>query len=403
MKHNLSFRKVKFLTFNFALTTFFTAVEVLAQMPTLRVPTASETEEIPEDYTWWYMLLFLLIAGLVGVVFWRKKIKQETINRSQNSKKAAAQKNNGGSLDAGKELEWYRKNQKSMGVKSNVGRDLPNGRHFPSANLNNSPNGNFGEAEVDAESGKTGAEPPVFSIQKIEPAKPYALLPLSNDEALMSAVEQTQDETEEDEELRELSVRILAAFKTRNSVEALSEVALYDLSSNLRSKAVTILSDFDHESVFETILLACADPTREVKAAAARALFRLNFDRANAWTRIAESDEDGRIRQIARAAIEADLVGRSLDRLVHEDWKIAQEAVAFTNLIIQSGEIETVFDYLVKHKNINVRKAILHIIKITKNQKALEALYSLLEQNNLPLELQEEVDKTIEEIGFVTV
>ena len=140
----------------------------------------------------------------------------------------------------------------------------------------------------------------------------------------MSAVEQTHEEFEEDEEIRELSVRILAAFKTRNSVEALSEVALYDLSSNLRSKAVTILSEFDHESVFETVLLACADPTREVKAAAARSLFRLSFDRANAWTRIADSDEEGRMRQIARAAIEADLVNRTLERLVHEDHKIAQ-------------------------------------------------------------------------------
>ncbi len=50
-----------------------------------------------------------------------------------------------------------------------------------------------------------------------------------------------------------------------------------------------------------------------------------------------------------------------------------------------------------------MRKAVLHIIKITKNKKALEGLYSMLEKNNLSLEFQEEVDKTIEEIGFVTV
>ena len=70
-------------------------------------------------------------------------------------------------------------------------------------------------------------------------------IPAPSDDALMSAVEQTQDEYEEDEEIRDLAVRILAAFKTRNSVEALSQVALYDLSSNLRSKAVSILADFD--------------------------------------------------------------------------------------------------------------------------------------------------------------
>jgi hypothetical protein len=49
-----------------------------------------------------------------------------------------------------------------------------------------------------------------------------------------------------------------------------------------------------------------------------------------------------------------------------------------------------------------VRRAILHVVKITKNQKALDGLYALLEKNNLPIEFQEEVDKAIEEIGFVT-
>ncbi len=71
--------------------------------------------------------------------------------------------------------------------------------------------------------------------------------------------------------------------------------------------------------------------------------------------------------------------------------------------MIKSGETKEVFNVLVNHKKMNMRKAILHVIKITKDQKALEGLYSLLEQKNLPLELQEEVDKTIEEMGFVTV
>ena len=144
-------------------------------------------------------------------------------------------------------------------------------------------------------------------------ARPFMQLPISNDDALLSAIEQTQDEFEEDESVRELAVRILARFETKNSVESLSQVALYDLSSTLRSKAVGILSDFDHESVFETLLLACADPTREVRAAAARGLFRLSFDRSDCWMRIAESNDEFRMRHAARAAIAGDLVERSFD------------------------------------------------------------------------------------------
>ena len=52
--------------------------------------------------------------------------------------------------------------------------------------------------------------------------------------------------------------------------------------------------------------------------------------------------------------------------------------------------------------DMNVRKAILHIIKVTKDQRAVDGLYGLLEKNTLPIDFQEEVDRTIEEIGFVT-
>lgn len=403
MKYNVSFRRMNFRLVNFASVIFFSSIEIWAQMPQLQVPVTAEADA-PEDYTWWYIALFSLALGLIGTIFWRMNAKK-TLRATtvKASRKAAAKKSVESSLDADKELEWYRKNQKLMGGKSNGSRIGLNGKDLSQANLNRKRNGAGDEFGASGEDEKPQAELPIFAIEKIPPARPFAPLPISNDEALMSAVEQTNEEFEEDEEIRELSVRILTAFKTRNSVEALSQVALYDLSANLRSKAVTVLSDFDHESVFETVLLACADPTREVKAAAARALFRLSFDRANAWTRVAESDEEGRIRQIARASVEAGLVERSIDRLVHADPKTAQEAAAFTALMIKSGETKEVFAALVNHKDMNVRKAILHIIKITKDQKALEGLYMLLEQNNLPLAFQEEVDKTIEEIGFVTV
>ena len=61
-----------------------------------------------------------------------------------------------------------------------------------------------------------------------------------------------------------------------------------------------------------------------------------------------------------------------------------------------------VFKALEKHKNLNVRKAILHVIKITKERNALEGLYTLLENKYLSPEMREEVDKIVEEIGLVT-
>jgi len=186
-------------------------------------------------------------------------------------------------------------------------------------------------------------------------------------------------------------LKILAAFKTSNSVEAISQIALYDLSSILRAKAVSVLAEFNHESVFETILLACADPGREVRAAAARGLFRLNFERTEAWLRIAESVEAGRARQSARALIAGDLVERTLERLIHQNKQYAAEAVAIVVLLIKGGETAEIFRYLQNQRNENIRKAILHVLKITNDQNALDELFALLEKSELTVELREEI------------
>ncbi len=389
--------KIKYRFVNLVMVILFTTVETWSQMPSVPVP-SPEAEQV-EDFTWWYISLFVLCLGLAGAVFWRYG-KKKTGNKEKTAKKKVSAKNDSweiGALDANKELEWLRKNHKAMGAKSN--KKLPAKPKFIDVQAMKEPSSN-GNGKVPPALAKLL---PIFSINEIEPARPFEQLPLSNDPALISAIEQTQDEFEEDEAVRELAVRILNAFKTRNSIEALSQVALYDLSANLRSKAVTILSDFDHESVFSTILIACADPTREVRAAAARALTRLSCNRSDAWTRVIETEEQGRMIQAARAAIEGDMVERTFSRLVHPDRKFAYEGFTLLALLVKANETDTIFKALEKHEDLNVRRAILHVLKVTKNQKALSGLYILLERKVLPIELQEEVDKAIEEIGFVNV
>ena len=359
-----------------------------------------------EDFTWWYIMLVLLGAGLAGAVMWSLKNKKAEKQAAAAAKVRPKENGNAWEIDAvdgDKELEWLRKNQKLVGKKEKTATARKK-RVLAPLPSEIKARAEAVEAETVSETpvAEDAAFLPIFSIRRLELARPYEELPLSNDDSLMDAIEQTQDESEEDSDVRELSVRILAAFKTRNSVEALSQVALYDLLANLRSKAVSTLSEFDHESVFEPILLTCADPTREVRAAAARGLTKLTFDRADAWTRIAELDAEGRIVAAARAAIESGFVDMSFDRLVHQDRKYAYEAFALMALLIKAGETEKLFDALETHRNPNVRKAVLHIIKITKNPEVLEELGDLLKKETLPLELQEEIDKTIEEIGYVT-
>ena len=357
-----------------------------------------------EDFTWWYISLFILALGLAGAIFWylnNKKAQNESASKVKGMANSSEREMN--SVDGDKELEWLRKNQKLVGKKpkQSAPRKKRQEQPAPTAAAISESNAAGQKSSSDAPV-KNSPPLPIFSIQRLELARPFDALPISDDEDLMDAVEQAYDEFEEDEEVRDLAIRILTAFKKRNSVEALSQIALYDLSSNLRSKAVSVLSEFDHESVFETILLANADPTREVRAAAARGLTKLSCDRADAWTRIAETGEEGRITHSARAAIESGFVDMSFDRLVSKDHKQAYEAFTLMALLIKADETDKIFNVMENHGDMNVRRAILHTIKVTKDRKALDGLYLLLERNNLPIEFQEEIDKTIEEIGFVT-
>ncbi len=386
-------------------------IEISAQMPQVRVP---PSEQPAEDNTWWYLTLFVLFIGLSGAVMWMlksRKAEKEAKDETTRKVKAAKDENNWdtNAVDADKEMEWFRRHKKTVNKApvKNKKKEFAEKLLQDSRILNRPVAAETQELAFSEKEFKEKLQTiqfnqlPIFKFTKLELARPFAPLMISNDDALMSAVEQTQDEFEEDEEIRDLAVRILAAFKTRNSVEALSQVALYDLSSNLRSKAVAILADFDHESVFEGILLACADPTREVKAAAARGLFRLSFDRADAWSRIAETNDEFRMRQATRAAMEADLVTRSFDRLTHQDPKITYEAVTLLALLIRAGETEPIFKALENHKDTNVKLAILHVIELTKNEEMLPNLCKMLEKSNLSEEVRVKANKVIESFELI--
>lgn len=341
----------------------------------------------------WYGLGLIGIVSLIGLLLWGRRKKSSAPERSKSYSGEID------SLDVDEEMEWLRK-QKNGIVKRKKKNQTAKWSHTDKISKDADDTlatAAFKQKIKDLQY----TQLPINSFSELRNAKPFDLLPLSDDEALMSAIEQTQDEFEEDEQVRDLALRILAAFRTRNSVESLSQIALYDLSVNLRSKAVNILTEFDHESVFEAILLACADPTREVRAAAARGLFRLSFDRADAWIRIAETRDEFRMRQAARAAIEADIVARSLDRLIHEDLKIAHEAFALVALLIKSGETEQIFAAVRNHQNTDIRCALLHVLKVVKDESTLPQLHELQQDRSLHPELLAKVEEVIQSFELV--
>jgi uncharacterized membrane protein len=405
-----------------AIILFSCGILVNAQMPNVPVRPQAQTTPKPtpnravtpapvqiqpivqEDNTWWYISLLVLAGGLAGAIVWWVKTKKQ--EKDSDSKAAAGKLKNKNeeSVDAERELEWLRKNQQLID-KRKIGRkkeDKSDAKNLPNSNVF-AENGFAKEVEANRDEKNvqlsSHLDLPIYQIQRLETANAFPQLSHSDDESLLGAIEQTHEEDEEDEMIRDLAVKILAMFRNRNSVEALSQVALYDLSATLRVKSLMALSDFDHESVFEPVLLACADPTREVRAAAARCLTKLSFNRADAWARITELNDTWRMKQSAKAAVESGWVERSFDRLIHNDYKNVYEAFTLVALLIKSGETEMVLDKLESHSDINVRLAILHIIKVLKAKNMANGLYKIATLPNLQQGFSDSLEETIQQVG----
>ena len=336
------------------------------------IPFIPKTEE---DLTWWYVTLGALVLALFVAIRWAKNAKKNSPKadrrgdrRFDDSRRGPEVRRAPSAPNRAREVEWLKTNQTETPKLGHLKRGDKGAADDLSQKEHRSDYVELSDLEPAQETG-TGdieiafADLPVSRLKRIESPGRVDLLPTSDDPGLLNAIEQTKEGMEHDEEVRLLATRILAAFKTENSIGALKQSALYDISSNVRSRAVGILGDFDHETVFEAIVIASADPSRDVRAAAARALARLSIDRADAWARVAESGDDFRISRLAKAAVECEIVARSVDRLVHPDERVAYEAFVLFVLLSRAGEVGTVFEIFDATDDVNVKLGLIQAIE----------------------------------------
>ena len=374
----------------------------------LAIPVAAQSAAPAPEASSDKVLYILAVISIVGVLlsyyFWRRSKlgPQPDLSYNNRYQNYHAKATKAANLDADEELEWLRKMKSSPskpGSKMAFKKRANAPRRRSEITATNS--AGIDESTMDTKVFQEKmrrmqyAQLPINAFKELSPAKKYDPLPVSDDESLLDAIDQANEEFEEDAAVRELALKILAMFRNKNSIEALSQIALYDLSAPLRSKAVTALTEFDHESVFEAILLACADPTREVRAAAARGLFRLNFDRADAWKRIIETRDGFRMRHAARAALEAGIVAKAFDRLIHDDMKIAYEAIVLVSLMIMAGETKEIFEAIRSHKDERVRFALVHVLKMIHDERTQDEFQQLAADENLPAEVSIRVKEAL--------
>jgi HEAT repeat protein len=211
-------------------------------------------------------------------------------------------------------------------------------------------------------------------IIKLEPASVVQELPESaDDDRLSHALLQIESQ---DIDERSEAIKVLAQFSVKTSVAALGTVARHDPEASLRALTISSLAFINHESVFPAILIAMADDSREVRAAAARSLSRLSFDRADAYIRVTETDDAATLRDVAQACIKAGIAAQGIDRLASGDHQ-AYEALSVVSLLLKANTVEPLLEAIANHPNMDVRLTTTYILGMVGQATVLEQLRQL--------------------------
>ena len=216
------------------------------------------------------------------------------------------------------------------------------------------------------------------------------------DESLQGALEKLASA---EVESRVHSAQQLAQFQVRRAVEALAALAVRDPEAAVRSAAVTSLGLINHESVFVHVIVALADEAREVRAAAARSLSRLSFDRAEAYVRVIGTADEETLRVVAQSCIKAGLAAQALSRLASEDRRQAYESFSLLSLVARAGETQPILDTIECHRDIEVRLICIRLLDLTAQPRLCEQLLRIAENGGIPERVRRTIVETVERAG----
>jgi HEAT repeat protein len=225
-------------------------------------------------------------------------------------------------------------------------------------------------------------------------AESYEELPeFVEDETLTPALERARSEYAES---RVAAAQHLAQFQVRRAVETLAALARQDSEPAVRSAAVTSLGLINHESVFVHVITSLADEAREVRAAAARALSRLSFDRADAYVRVIESSDPSALRDVAQACVKAGLATQAISRLGSEDRRQAYEAFSLLTLCAKAGEVHPILDTIECHRDIEVRLTCIRLLGLSFQPEMGEQLTRIASNGGVPERVRRAIVETVE-------
>jgi HEAT repeat protein len=191
-----------------------------------------------------------------------------------------------------------------------------------------------------------------------------------------------------DERARLETVQHLGSYKVQRSVSALSAMALHDPDSAVRSGAVSSLGAIDHPSVFAFVLIALGDESREVRAAAARTLTSLHFDRADAYNRVIETASAEILKAVASSCVKAGIAAQAIHRLTSEDRRQAYEAFSLMTLLAKADETQPILDVIENFGDNEIRLCAVRVLNVAGQADVVPKLRELVASDRMPEELR---------------
>jgi HEAT repeat protein len=188
-------------------------------------------------------------------------------------------------------------------------------------------------------------------------------------------------------------------FDEFSTVPASIQQRLASRVASERAAAITELSHVDSDEAFHQICAAFDDEAKEVRGAAARALYELRPDRADSFTRALREASPERRRQIGAAISASGLASESISQLTGESREKTYEAFSLLFLMAKAGEVQPLIRAIEGHPNNEVRLAVVKLLALSGQKEILPAFRRLAVRGSLPTEVRSAVMEAIYQIS----
>jgi len=166
-----------------------------------------------------------------------------------------------------------------------------------------------------------------------------------------------------------------------------------------RAASVLALSRLNTDEAFNQICAAFDDPMEEVRNAAARAIYDLNEDRADSFTRALRESPVERRRQIGSALAGSGLAEEAIGNLTGESRDKTYDAFSLLFLMAKAGEVAPLIRAIESHHDNEVRLAVVKLLALSGQHEILPSFRRLAVRGSLPTEVRSAVMEAIYQIS----